>query len=213
MEPDVKKNYWEKDTDEPAEPQVDEPVEAEADPINQSDTEPSQPAEDITPPHQSQTPQDDNNTPVNWSANEYIHVDKNGLWYVIFVVVVLGLIALDIFILRSYTFSALVAVMAVALIIYSRRPPRTIQYALSGKQGLYIGEKLYAFGDFKSFGLIKDGEHHSIMLMPTKRFAPGVSVYFPEEAGEQIVDILGTRLPMQNFKLDLIDTIIRRLRL
>jgi hypothetical protein len=168
-------------------------------------------SEDTT---QQQKPDDGpDENPITWSASEFLHGEKTGIWYILFVIVVLGFIALDIFILKSYTFSALVIVMAVALIVYSRRPPRVMQYALSSNHGLYIGEKLYSFSDFKSFGLIKDGEHHSIMLIPTKRFSPGVSVYFPEEAGEEIVDILGVRLPMKPLKLDAIDTIIRKLRL
>jgi len=103
--------------------------------------------------------------------------------------------------------------MAVAIVIYIRRPPRTLTYALSPAQGLYVGETLYNFNDFKAFGLIKDGEHHSIMLIPRKRFSPGVSVYFPEEAGERIVDILGQRLPMETLKLDIVDLVVRKLRL
>jgi len=156
---------------------------------------------------------DIDDAPINWMAQEYIHMEKNALWYVLFAVVVLSLIALDIFLLKSYTFSALVIVMAIAVIVFARRPPRTIQYTLSGRQGLYVAEKLYRFEDFKAFGLIKDGEHNSIMLIPTKRFAPGVSVYFPEEAGEEIVDILGARLPMQPLKLDALDILVRQLRL
>lgn len=151
--------------------------------------------------------------PVTWSANEYVHIDKGNWWYIIFGLVVLAFIAIDILLLRSYTFSALVVVMAVAVVIYIRRPPRTLTYALSPKRGLYVGEKLYHFDEFKSFGLIDDDGHHSIMMIPRKRFAPGVSVYFPEEAGEQIVDILGQRLPMQELKLDLIDVLVRKLRL
>lgn len=151
--------------------------------------------------------------PIRWSASEYIHGEKNKLWFFIFIVVVLALIATDILLLKSYTFSVLVLVMAIALVIYSRRAPQMINYTLSGSQGLYIGETLYHFNDFKSFGLIRDGEHHSIMLIPIKRFAPGVSVYFPEEAGEAIVDILGARLPMENLKLDLVDVLVRKLHL
>jgi hypothetical protein len=123
------------------------------------------------------------------------------------------LISVDVFFLKSWTFSILVIVMAFAVIIYTRRPPRTLTYALSGSQGLYVGERLYHFDEFKAFGLIKDGEHNSIMLIPTKRFAPGVSVYFPPEAGEKIVDILGQRLPMEELKLDAIDIVVRKLRL
>lgn len=164
----------------------------------------------LTPSQQLQATSD---TPVNWSAQEYIHAEKSALWYGLFAIVALGMIALGIFALQSYTFAALVIVMVIAVIVYSRRPPRTIQYTLSAQQGLYIGDRLYPFGDFQAFGTIRDGEHHSIMLIPTKRFGLGVSVYFPEEAGEQIVDILGSRLPMRELKLDMVDRLIRQLRL
>jgi hypothetical protein len=150
---------------------------------------------------------------IRWSAAEYIHQEKNGIWFAVFAVVVLAFIALDIFLLQSYTFSLLVVVMAISVVIYSHRPPRMINYTLSVDQGLYIDETLHHFSEFKSFGIIRDAEHNSIMLVPTKRFAPGVSVYFPIELGEQIVDVLGVRLPMNEVKLDLIDIFIRKIRL
>lgn len=152
-------------------------------------------------------------TPITWQAQEYVHLDRSGLWYVLFFLAVLAFIAIDVFILKSWTFSVLVVVMAVALIVYVRRPARVLTYALSGAQGLYIGERLYHLSDFRAFGLIRDGDHNSIMLIPRKRFSPGVSVFFPEEAGEQIVDILGQRLPMEELHLDLIDIVVRKLRL
>ncbi len=151
--------------------------------------------------------------PIHWAASEYVELKKNGLWFVAFAIVILALIAADLFFIKSYTFSALVIVMAAAIVIYSRRPPRMVEYTLSVDQGLYIGEKLYHFSEFKAFGLIQDQGQHSIMLIPVKRFAIGVSVYFPEDVGEKIVDILGARLPMRPLKLDLIDVIVRKLRL
>lgn len=172
----------------------------------------------MTPENENQEPttlpeDTPENPPITWEAQEYVHIDKSPLWFVAFAFVVLGLIAVDVFLLRSWTFSALVLVMTVAIIIYIRRPPRTLTYALSPQQGLYVGERLYHLNDFRAFGLIQDGTHHSIMLIPRKRFSPGVSVYFPEEAGERIVDILGQRLPMENLKLDLVDVLVRKLRL
>jgi hypothetical protein len=197
MNPDEEKqNYWEKPEDEQPE---------QAAPEEQVPSEVPEPqAPEVLAP---------DSTPVTWTAQEYIHLDKSPLWFVIFVIVVLGLVAIDIFSLKSYTFSVLVVVMAVAVVIYTRRPPRTLTYALSSRQGLYVGERLYSLDEFKAFGLIKDGEHHSIMLIPRKRFSPGVSVYFPEEAGEEIVDILGQHLPMEDLKLDIIDIVVRKLRL
>jgi hypothetical protein len=168
------------------------------------------------PAHPENAPGPENmpeDPPITWTAQEYVHLDRSPIWFVLFAVVVLGLIAVDVFLLKSWTFSALVVVMAVALIIYIRRPPRMLTYALSPSQGLYVGERLYVYDEFKAFGLIQDGPHYSIMLIPRKRFAPGVSVYFPDDAGERIVDILGQRLPMENLKLDVVDVIVRKLRL
>ncbi len=192
---DQKQNYWEKPEEELPQQQGQDTADEEELPVEQAQ---SIDAED---------------TPVTWTAHEYVHIDKSPLWFVGFILIVLALISIDVFLLKSYTFSALVIVMAVAVAIYTRRPPRELTYGLSIKQGLYVGERLYHFDDFKAFGLIKDGEHNSIMLIPTKRFAPGVSVYFPEQAGEQIVDILGQRLPMEDLKLDVIDIVVRKLRL
>jgi hypothetical protein len=150
--------------------------------------------------------------PVHWTASEYIHEDRNWTWFVLFAIVVIGLIALSWY-WQLWTFAVLVVVMAAALLVYINRQPRDIEYTLSIDQGLYVGEKLYHFNDFKSFGLIQDRGSHSIMLIPVKRFEPGVSVYFPDEVGEKIVDILGSRLPMQETKLDAFDIIVRKLHL
>ncbi|MEI6228518.1 MAG: hypothetical protein WCP11_00620 [Candidatus Saccharibacteria bacterium] len=151
--------------------------------------------------------------PIHWSASEFIQAEKGTIWFVIFGIVCAVLIATDILIFKSYTFSVLVAVIAFTIIFFAKRPPRDIQYTLSGQQGLYIGDELRHYSDFKSFGYIEDEGSHSIVLIPIKRFSPAVSIYFPEEVGEKIVDILGARLPMEDLKLDLIDKIVRKLRI
>ena len=192
-------------------PQPDEPTEMYTPEVAEDVAEPA-PVQAQEP---GNTPQQTvaDNEPVHWSANETIDADKGGLWFVSLIVVALILIVGDIFLLKEFTFSILVVVMAAVIILYSRRPARSIDYTLSGEQGLYIGEKLYHFSEFKGFGLIQDQDQHSILLIPVKRFSPGVSVYFPEDAGEKIVDIFGARLPMQELKLDMIDVIVRKLRL
>lgn len=151
-------------------------------------------------------------TPVRWEATEYIHRDKNATWFVVFAVVVVALMAVAIFVMKTWSFAILIPVMAAALIVYSRRPPRVLNYTLS-RQGLHVNDKLYPLNQFKAFSLIHGDDEHSIMLIPVKRLYPGVTIYFPEDAGEAIVDLLAARLPMQEAHLDVIDRIIRKLRL
>jgi len=153
-----------------------------------------------------------NHEPVRWQAQEYIPHEKNAGWYVVFVLVVIAFMAVAILLMQSWTFAILVPVMAAALMVYVKRPPRMLDYTLSMK-GLYVNEQLHAFSEFRGFGVIHDGLEYSVMLLPQKRFHPGVSVYFNEQDGEAIVDLLGAHLPMQELKLDPIDRLIRKLRI
>ena len=148
---------------------------------------------------------------VNWQAKEYIQREKNGGWYVGLVVVSLGLIALSVF-LQWWTFTALVVLSAVCLVIYSVRPPRELHYSLSNK-GLSEGNRLYDYAEYKSFGVLKEGTNFAIVLTPRKRFSPRVTVYFPEERGEEIVDAFGARLPMEEVKRDFLDKLVNFLRI
>jgi len=148
---------------------------------------------------------------VNWEAQEYVTRDKNAGWYVGLAVVGIGLVGLAIW-LQQWTFLVLVVVSVIAIIVYSSRPPRMLHYSLSDK-GLSEGNKLYDFGQFKSFGVLRDDKRFSIVLTPRKRFSPRVTVYFPESQGEQIVDVFGARLPMEEVKMDLLDRLVRFLRI
>ena len=92
-------NYWQADPNE--EPTQHAPEAPSEGPV----------AEPTVDPHLAQ---DD---PINWEAAEYIHMEKGTGWFIIFIIVVLGLIALDIFLLEAYTFSVLVVVMAISIIV------------------------------------------------------------------------------------------------
>lgn len=153
----------------------------------------------------------DKNTVINWEGQEYVQRGKRAGWYVGLSIFSLGLVGLSIW-LQWWTFTALVVLSAVTLIIYTVRPPRTIHYSLSAK-GLTEGGRLYSYEDYRSFGVMKDEERFAIVLMPRKRFSPAIIVYFPEKQGEEIVDMFGLRLPMEDVKLDILDKIVRMLRI
>jgi len=150
--------------------------------------------------------------PIQWQAPEYIQRPRSPLWFVGFWASVVILMAVAILVIKSWSFALLIPAMAVALVIYSHRPPRQIQYVLSGK-GLYINDKLHPIEEFRSFGVLQEEAMPALMLIPTKRFRLGLTVYFPSEYGEQIVDLLGGRLPMKDMKLDAFDRIVRKLHM
>ena len=148
---------------------------------------------------------------ITWEAQEYVQHDKNIGWYVGLIFVGLALVALSIW-LGWWSFAILIVVSVLALIVYTVRPPRMLKYQLDDK-GLTESGRLYSYGDYKSFGILQDGAHFAIVLTPKKRFSGRVTVFFPENKGEVIVDAFGLRLPMEQVKLDFIDRAVKFLRI
>ncbi|MBQ3464729.1 hypothetical protein IJH15_00700 [Candidatus Saccharibacteria bacterium] len=148
---------------------------------------------------------------ISWEAEEYIVRDRNIWWYIGLFVVggALGVIAV---LLGTWTFLILIILSIISILISTFRPPRKIEYNLN-KEGLLEAGKLHKYEDFKAFGILKEGSHFSAVLIPKKRFGLSVKVYFPEGSGEAIVDMLGSRLPMEEVKLDFLDKIVNFLRI
>ena len=148
---------------------------------------------------------------ITWQAEEYITKSHNGWWYFGLFVVTAGLSALAVW-LQGWTFLALIIVSAITILVFNLRPPRKINYSLSGT-GLKEGKFDHPFSDYRAFGIVKEGENYSAVLIPKKRFGINTKVYFPEGSGEAIVDALGARLPMEEVKSDLLDKVVNFLRI
>lgn len=148
---------------------------------------------------------------LEWEAAEYTHHQKGPAWFLGLAGITVVLIAVAFFWTHSWTFIALLVVMAVATGVYANRQPRTLHYFLT-QHGLRIDASEYHYNDFRAFGVLNDGVSLSVVLIPIKRFMPAVTMFFPDEHGEGIVDILSARLPMEELHLDFIDVLTRKMR-
>ncbi len=149
--------------------------------------------------------------PITWQAEEYIVRDHHVGWYVGLFAVTLALSAIAVW-QSWWTFLALVVLSCITILVSNLRPPRKIKYELN-QTGLKEGKNLHKYEDFKAFGILKEGNNYSAVLIPKKRFGLSVKVYFPEGSGEAIVDALGSRLPMETVKQDFLDKIVDFLRI
>lgn len=219
MKPDQEEIYWQPNQDAAAQsaPQPEAPSQPEAQiPVQVDAQQVQQPVVQAEPQPESNAFDHDGDgviapsEPLSWQASEYVHHDKQAIWYIALGAVTIALLALAIF-MQAWTFAALVVVLGVGIGVLAGRPPHTVQYILS-EGGLRVDEKTFAYHDFRAFGVIQEDAFASIILMPTKRFMPAVNVYFPSEMGEQIVDIFGAFLPMEPIELDFVDKLARKLR-
>lgn len=189
-------------------PALDTPVVAPAEPIPAL-----APAEDtLGDENPDESPSVDDGAVIRWQASEYLHQDQSPLWFVVMSIIVAVLMAVGYFWMSSITFVILIPVMAVALVVYVKRPPAMNDYTLSRK-GLHVNGRLFPFDTFRSFGIVSHNGTHSVVLVPRKRFQLGHTVYFSEDLGEQIVDMFAARLPMKEVSPDVIDKLLSKLHL
>lgn len=147
---------------------------------------------------------------LEWQASEYVEHEKSAKWFIVLAIIALVLAALAVFLMSNYTFAILIVVMAVAVAVWAKRPAAIMNYQLDAS-GVTVNGKHFAIHDFRAFGVLQDGGIYAVMLLPNKRFSPGVTIYFPHELGEQIVDTLGSVLPMETMEPDWIDKLTRKL--
>ena len=150
-------------------------------------------------------------SPVSWEAEEYITKNHNAWWYIGLIIVALALSTLAIF-LQGWTFLALIIISTITIFVFTLRPPRKIKYLIDSK-GVTEDKTLHQYSNFRAFGITKEDDHYSAVLIPKQRFGLGVKIYFPEGSGEAIVDQLGAHLPMEEIKQDLLDKIVNFLRI
>ncbi len=148
----------------------------------------------------------------SWEASEYVDHEKSFGWYAVLAGVATVVAALVFIITQGDLMTTIVIVIAAVLfgVVASRRP-RTLEYIVDN-HGVSIGGKLYAYADIKTFSLITETAVHSVQLLPLKRFMPPISVYFPPEQEDKIVQMLGNYLPYEQGGRDAFDRLMSRIR-
>ncbi|MDB5184870.1 MAG: hypothetical protein JWN38_678 [Candidatus Saccharibacteria bacterium] len=148
---------------------------------------------------------------VTWTASEYIAHQKNARWYINLGVAAVIIAAIVYVFTRDPTTTAVIIIAAIALGGYAARPPRELEYRLD-EHGLTIDKKFFPYTNFKSFTVDEDVAFASIILMPLRRFAPSISIYFAPQDEEEIADLLSAVLPYEPHHQDPIDKLMRRIR-
>ncbi len=148
---------------------------------------------------------------VTWEASEYINHQKSMNWYLSLTGATLLLGAILYLLVRDIFSLVVLLVMYIAIIVYARREPRVLRYSISG-DGVSIGDKHFDYDQLRSFSAIQESGIPSVILTPTQRFMPPVSIYFAPADSENIVGELSKFLPNEQINLNPVDRAMLKLR-
>lgn len=158
--------------------------------------------------------------PIKWSSSQSVTHQRSKKWNIATALVCVGIILIVVLLklveffdwMSAITTSLLVIVAYSAIMVSSRQPSQVVDYELSD-DGLAINGKLHQFSQFRAFGVHQVGGLWQLVLIPTKRLGAEVNIFINEDQGEQIVDMFGSRLPIQEVQESLVDKIIKKLKL
>lgn len=155
---------------------------------------------------------DDEPEAISWQASDSIDHKRPIGWFIILVLSVIVLLLVAIFLLKDWFVAIVVILLGVAVGVIALRQPKVLNYTLD-ESSIKIGDKTYTYDQFQAFAIVTEENIPSIILMPSVRFSPTLTLYFDQKDGETIVDILSQHLPLQEHKMDPIDRLARRLKL
>lgn len=174
---------------------------------------PEQPDVPAAPPspieNQGSYPEQASVETVSWTASEFVEHQKPQGWYALLGLGAVVISAVLYFILKDIITVVVVALATVMFGVVGARKPRSLTYAI-GQTGIKIGEKSFPYEAFKSFSVIEEGAIDSIQLAPLKRFMPPISLYFPPDHEQEIVDTLAAYLPHEERNHDAVDRLMKR---
>lgn len=148
---------------------------------------------------------------VSWEATEDVSQKTLG-WYVLLLLCGLAVTALIALLTRDIASTATVFLAVIILLMYANRKPSKQTYLLqNGVIG--IEQKQYDMHAFKAFSIDEHGRQPNIVLTPLKRFMPSLVLPLEAKSAEEVVKTLAMFLPLEEHKADLIDALVRKIRL
>lgn len=147
----------------------------------------------------------------SWEALEFGETrDRTAGWYWGVGVLLVAFVAYSVY--QGEWLRVAVAVMiAVVLFLMLRMKPRAFSHALT-EEGVLVGEKLYPYGKYKAFGVVMGMEGSKLVVIPSQRLSPGLSLQLGGADVEQIRAIMTRFLPEQEMEEDVVDKMNRWFR-
>ncbi len=149
--------------------------------------------------------------PIGWTASEYIDHEKRAGWFLAVAGIALLTAAFIYLLTRDAINSIVILVVAALFAVSGARRPQILAYGLDS-QGIHIGNKFYPYDQLRSFAVMQEDAFHSIQIFQFKRFTTPITLYFPPDQEERIINFLGSYLPHEVRTHDPIDRLMRRVR-
>ena len=147
---------------------------------------------------------------ISWTAAEFVEHQKSPGWFAALAGSAVVIAALAYLISRDNITTGVIVLTMLGFGLFAARRPHTLSYSISAF-GLQIGQKQYAFHEFKAFSVTEEAATISIVFMPLKRFMPPLVIYLVPDIETKVVEVLSVFLPYEPHRADAVENLMRRI--
>jgi hypothetical protein len=148
--------------------------------------------------------------PIKWSSEEYIAHSKSFQWYVVLFFVIVVFAGIIYLLTKDKITTGIILFVGIIFGVYSGRKPSELEYSLDDAR-INIGQKFYDLASFRSFSIVDDEGSKSLLFVPLRRFSPMLTVYYPANKEDRILEVLNNRLPLDNRGHDVLERFLRKI--
>ncbi len=136
---------------------------------------------------------------LEWTALEYEEKERGNDWFwALGVIIVASSVAS--FIYGNFFFGLFLIVGGILLTIFAIKKPDLVFYELN-ERGLKIRNRLFPYGNIKSFWVKKEGEKPTLFIKSERLFMPIISMPINQNQTEEIKTImLSNNVPEEEMK-------------
>lgn len=136
--------------------------------------------------------QEDKKVLYEWSAPEFSGSGATGWsgWALLVLLIAAGWTVW----VQQWVTLAVVVMVGVMVYLLRKSQPRVFQHQIT-ETGVYVGERLYAYGKLKSFWIVLGGDVRIVNLLPNKKFGLSLTLQLGDADVERVRETLMKFLP------------------
>jgi hypothetical protein len=145
-----------------------------------------------------------------WKAPEFVYHKKTNKWYLYLALATIALIVGYLLIFKDIVTPILILLMAFIFGYYGSKKPKMIKYS-AGPDGVSVDKKTFPLEALKSYSVQDYKDLSVVIIVPVKRFATLITMYYHPEDEDKVLGFIETVVPFDNRQEDLIDRFSRHI--
>jgi len=149
---------------------------------------------------------------ITWSAPEYDYEHRRAEWYLLSIVIAVGLIVLSLW-QRNFLFALFILLAEMAILLSAKQFPPVWDFEVNAK-GVRIGDKkFFNYAEMEGFDVHYDtDEYNHLVVRINHRFSPDLTLRMPAHRSDEIEKFIAKNIPRQSYDMHLIDAVAKLLK-